>query len=247
VDEVVILLAGMAAGAINAVVGSGTLITFPTLLALGYPPVVANTSNNVGLVAGGISSTLGYRRELRGQRPRAVRLGAASIAGAAAGAAALLLLPASAFSAIVPVFIVVALLLVVFQERVGTFIEARGRTHTIHGGGLVVGWVFLAGMYGGYFGAAQGIILLAVLGVALDETLQRANGLKNLLASLNNATAAIAFIAFGPLDWTVVALIALGSIIGGQIGSHVGRQLPDAVLRWIVVAVGLVALVKLLA
>src|SRR4051812_28076693 len=207
-DAVLILLAGMAAGTINAVVGSGTLITFPTLLALGYAPVVANTSNNVGLVAGGVSSTMGYRRELRGQGPRARRLGVASIAGAAAGAAALLLLPASAFRAIVPAFIGVALLLIIFQKRVGAFIEARRQTTSVHGGRFVVAWVFLAGAYGGYFGAAQGIILLADLGVALDESLQRANGLKNLLASLNNATAAIAFIIFGPLDWNVVALIA---------------------------------------
>jgi uncharacterized protein len=245
-DAVLILLAGMAAGTINTVVGSGTLITFPTLLALGYAPVVANTSNNVGLVAGGVSGTFGYRRELRGQRHRAIRLAIPSILGAAAGAAALLVLPASAFKAIVPVFIAVAVLLIIFQKRVAAFVESRRATHSEHGGAFVVTWVFLAGVYGGYFGAAQGIILLAVLGVGLEESLQRSNALKNLLASCNNATAAIAFILFGPLAWDVVALIAIGSVIGGQIGSRVGRRLPEPALRWIVVAVGVFAMAKLI-
>jgi uncharacterized membrane protein YfcA len=246
-DALLILVAGLWAGTINTVVGSGTLVTFPVLLGLGYPPVVANTSNNVGLVAGGLSGTIGYRRELAGQRGRAIRLGIVSILGAACGAAALLLLPAKAFQAIVPVFIAIALLLIVFQKQVTVFLQARQRPGTVHGGRLVVGWVFLSGVYGGYFGAAQGIILIAVLGVALGENLQRSNALKNLLTSLNNATAAVAFILFGPLDWGVVALIAAGSIVGGQIGSRVGRRLPDRVLRAVIVAVGLFAIVKLIA
>jgi uncharacterized membrane protein YfcA len=246
-DTLLILAAGLAAGTINAVVGSGTLITFPTLLALGYGPVVANTSNNVGLVAGALSGTLGYRAELRGQRTRAIRLGAVSILGAAVGGACLLLLPSSAFSAIVPLFIGVALVLIVFHRRVTAFIERRQRSASAHGGRLVLAWVFLSGIYGGYFGAAQGIVLLAVLGAALNESMQRANALKNLLAGLNNATAAIAFIVFGPLDWQVVGLIAAGSLVGGQLGARVGRRLPDRVLRGIVVVVGSFAIVKLVA
>jgi uncharacterized membrane protein YfcA len=241
----VVLLAGLWAGTINAIVGSGTLITFPVLLALGYPPVIANTSNNVGLVPGSVAGTLGYRAELRGQGQRALRLGALSVAGAAIGAAALLTLPSSAFSSIVPFFIGLALLLVVFGDRLSARLATR-RRHP-HGGALAGGGVLAAGVYGGYFGAAQGILILALFGVALDQPLQRSNALKNLLAGLNNATAAVAFIAFGRLDWGVVGLIAAGSVVGGYAGSRAGRRLPDRALRALIVVVGCFAMVKLIA
>jgi uncharacterized membrane protein YfcA len=228
------------------VVGSGTLITFPVLLALGYPPVAANMSNNVGLVFGGVSGALGMRRELDGQRARMLRLGAASIAGATVGATLLIVLPASAFKAIVPVFIAVALALIIFQPRISGWLAQRSYTANPHGGLAVTAGVLLAGVYGGYFGAAQGILLLAIFTVALGETLPRSNALKNVMALLNNATAAIAFIAFGTVIWKVVALIALGSIAGGQIGARVARRLPDRVLRGVIVVVGVFAMAKLL-
>src|SRR5690242_17543103 len=175
VGEVIAIgLAGLAAGAINTVVGSGTLITFPVLLAFGYAPVTANVSNTIGLVPGSISGAVGYRRELEGQRSRALRLGTASLFGGAVGAALLLVLPASAFKAIVPVFIAIALVLVVLQPRISAALAARHGEAVEHRR-VSAAAAYLTGVYGGYFGAAQGIMLLAVLGVTLPEPLQRVN------------------------------------------------------------------------
>jgi len=237
--------AGVAAGGINAVVGSGSLITFPTLVALGYPPVVANVSNNIGLVPGNAAAAYGYRRELAGQRGRLVRLGAASLSGSLIGASLLLALPESAFKVIVPVLIVVALVLVVVQPRLNVWLAARRETEHAHGGPWLWLGVFGAGIYGGYFGAAQGIILIALLGIFLDETLQRANGIKNMLAMIANGTAAVLFLFVASINWTVVVLIALGSTLGGLLGSSYGRRLPPMALRGIIVVVGLFAIGKL--
>ncbi len=238
-----VLLAGLAAGTINTVVGSGTLITFPTLLAFGIPPVTANVSNTIGLVPGTASGAYGYRRELSGQRARAVRLGSASLAGGVVGAILLLSLPSSAFSAIVPVLIVVGLVLVVFQPRISRWVDAR---HESARGEFGPWWVWPAvlgtGVYGGYFGAAQGVILMGVLGIGIADSLQRLNGLKNVLAGLVNGVAGLIFILVAHVDWTVVALIAVGSVIGGQVGATVGRRLSPLALRVFIVVVGLVAL-----
>jgi uncharacterized membrane protein YfcA len=244
---VVVLLAGMAAGTINVVVGSGTLITFPTLLAFGVPPVTANVSNTIGLVPGVASGVVGYRRELRGQRARALRLGSASIAGGIVGAVLLLSLPADAFSAIVPALILVGLLLVVVQPRVSAWVDAR---HEGARGEFGPWWVwpavFATGVYGGYFGAAQGVILMGVLGIGIADALQRLNGLKNVLAGLVNGVAGLIFVVVADVDWTVVGLIAAGSIVGGQLGATVGRRLSPVVLRVVIVIVGLVALASFL-
>ena len=242
-----VLLAGMAAGTINTVVGSGTLITFPTLLAFGIPPVTANVSNTIGLVPGVASGVVGYRRELVGQRARAVRLGSASVVGGIVGAVLLLVLPSEAFSAIVPALIVVGLLLVVLQPRISAWVDVR------HGGARCdfgPWWVWPAvlgtGVYGGYFGAAQGVILMGVLGIGIADALQRLNGLKNVLAGLVNGVAGLIFALVADVDWVVVALIAVGSVIGGQLGATVGRRLSSTVLRVVIVVVGLVALVSFL-
>jgi uncharacterized membrane protein YfcA len=244
---VVVLLAGMAAGTINAVVGSGTLITFPTLLAFGVPPVTANVSNTIGLVPGVASGVVGYRRELRGQRARSIRLGSASVAGGIVGAILLLWLPADAFSAIVPALILVGLLLVVLQPRISAWTAAR---HEGAHGDFGPWWVWPAvlgtGVYGGYFGAAQGVILMGVLGIGIADGLQRLNGLKNVLAGLVNGVAGVIFVVVADVDWTVVALIAAGSIVGGQLGATVGRRLSPGVLRVVIVVVGLVALASFL-
>jgi uncharacterized membrane protein YfcA len=244
---VAVLFAGMAAGTINVVVGSGTLITFPTLLAFGVPPVTANVSNTIGLVPGVASGVVGYRRELRGQRARAIRLGSASIAGGIVGAVLLLSLPAGAFSAIVPALIVVGLVLVVLQPRISAWVDAR---HEGARGEFGPWWVWPAvfgtGMYGGYFGAAQGVILMGLLGIGIADTLQRLNGLKNVLAGLVNGIAGLIFVFVADVDWTVVALIAAGSVVGGQIGATVGRRLSPTVLRIVIVVVGLVALATFL-
>jgi len=284
-----IFAAGLAAGTINTVVGSGTLITFPTLLAFGYPPVLANVSNNVGLVPGVASGVHGYRAELAGQRRRIIRLGSASASGGLVGAILLLVLPADAFEAIVPALIGVAVVMVLIQPRLARWMARRQvdrvaaapgdgdpaadpdparPPRALDGGTTAVGvlpatdvsrsveaiggpvlwfFVFCAGVYGGYFGAAQGVLLIGMLGIAFSDSLQRINAVKNVLAGLVNGLAAIVFIALTHIDWGVAGLIAAGSIIGGQVGARVGRRLPPWGLRLVIVCVGVAALVKLLA
>ena len=233
-----IFAAGLAAGTINVIVGSGSLITFPTLLALGYPPVLANVSNNVGLVPGSASAVVAYRRELEGQRSRLVKLGAASLTGGITGAVLLLALPSSVFKAAIPVLVLLATVLMAVQPRVSAWLAARGERH-IHGGAPLLIGVFLTGIYGGYFGAAQGVILISLLAIFIDDGLQRLNGTKNFLALVVNGVAAIVFILSTHIDWTVAALIAAGSIIGGQLGGHYGRRLRADILRVCIVVVGL--------
>jgi uncharacterized membrane protein YfcA len=246
-----VLLAGVAAGTINTVVGSGTLITFPTLLAFGVPPVTANVSNTIGLVPGSLSGAIGYRRELVGQRGRLLRLGTASAIGGVAGAVLLLVLPAAAFDAVVPVLIGLGCVLVLLQPRISAAVtaraQARGREAHPHGAAWVWVLVMLAGVYGGYFGAAQGVLLMAVLGVGLQESMQRNNATKNVLALLVNAIAALVFVAVADVDWAVAGLIALGAVVGGQLGATVGRRLPPVVLRAVIVLVGVVAITAFLA
>jgi uncharacterized protein len=245
-EAVAVALAGLAAGTINTVVGSGTLVTFPVLLAVGYPPVLANVSNTIGLVPGSASGALGYRAELSGQRGRLVRLGSASVIGAVIGAAALLVLPPEAFRAIVPVLIGLACVLVVVQPRVSARLARRGRVPGAHGGPLLYLGVLGAGIYGGYFGAAQGVLLIAVMGLLLDEELQRVNAAKNVLAGLVNLVAAVVFISTTDVAWLAAGLIALGSTVGGVIGARVGRRVPPPVLRGLVVLVGVAAIISLL-
>jgi uncharacterized membrane protein YfcA len=240
-----IFAAGVAAGTINTVVGSGTLVTFPVLLSFGYPPVTANVSNTIGLVPGSASGAFGYRRELTGQRARVVRLAVMSLSGGAAGAILLLTLPASAFKAIVPGFIVVALALIVAQNRLSTVLAARRRAGHVHGGPLTMLGVFATGVYGGYFGAAQGIMLLAILGLALDDELQRINAVKVVLAGLVNLLSGLIFVFAAHVAWGAAGLIAGGSVVGGVLGARYGRRLPEPALRVVIVAVGITAIIRL--
>ena len=250
-EVLAILLAGVGAGTINTVVGSGTLITFPTLLAFGVPPVTANVSNTVGLVPGSVSGAIGYRAELAGQRGRLLRLGSASALGGTAGAVLLLVLPSEAFDTIVPVLIGLGVLLVVagpaISRRVAARAERRGNAVAAHGSWWVWPAVAAAGVYGGYFGAAQGVLLMAVLGIGITDSLQRHNATKNVLAGLVNAVAALLFILVADVDWLVAALIAAGSIVGGQLGATVGRRLPPLVLSGVIVVSGVSALTVCLA
>ena len=247
-EAIAIGLAGLAAGTINTVVGSGTLITFPTLLAFGVPPVTANVSNTIGLVPGSVSGALGYRRELAGQRPRIMRIGVASLVGGVVGGVLLLVLPDDAFSAIVPVLVGLGILLVLFQPRISRWVAARHDAGGAAPRDPVLGawWVWpavlVAGVYGGYFGAAQGVLLMGIMGVGITETLQRLNALKNVLAAIVNAVAGLLFALVADVDWKIVALIGVGSVIGGQVGATVGRRLPAPVLRAVIVVVGVVAL-----
>jgi uncharacterized membrane protein YfcA len=246
-EAAAIFAAGIVAGTMNTIVGSGTLVTFPTLLGFGYDPVVANVSNTVGLVPGSVAGAIGYRAELQGQRSRTIRLACASALGGVTGAVLLLVLPASAFDAIVPVFIGVSLLLVVVQPRVARWAAARRDEAPVHVGPLGLVAIYLTGIYGGYFGAAQGIIIMAVLGVALHETLQRMNAVKNILAGLTNLVAALIFVAVADIAWGPAVLIAAGATAGGVVGARVGRQLPAWGLRAVIVGVGLFAIVRLVA
>jgi uncharacterized membrane protein YfcA len=246
-DEVAaIAAAGMAAGAINTLVGSGTLITFPTLLAFGYSPVTANVSSTIGLVPGAAAGAFGYRRELAGQRTRAIRFALASLAGGITGAVLLLVLPQSAFEAIVPAFIGIALVLIVLQPKLDRLVAEHRPPPDAHGTGLPRALVYVAGVYGGYFGAAQGILLIAILGLALPDDLQRINALKNVLAGVVNGVASVVFIAIADVAWGPAALIAGGSILGAQLAARYGRRLSPRALRVVVVIVGSVAIVQLL-
>jgi uncharacterized membrane protein YfcA len=246
-EAALILVAGAAAGTINAAVGSGSLITFPTLLAFGIPPVTANVSNNIGLVPGGLASVWGYRRELADQRRRLLVLGSMSVLGGIAGAVLLLVLPASAFRSVVPALIGVAVVLVAVQPWIARKLARRPSEHADIGPGAMVATAAV-GVYGGYFGGAQGILLVGALGTMMTESLQRLNALKNGLTTAVNTVAAVTFLVVAPsqVDWRVVALIAVGSTVGGLIGSRIGRRLPQPVLRAVIVVVGLLAVVNLL-
>ena len=259
-----VALAGMGAGIINTIVGSGTLITFPTLVGLGIPPVTATMSNAVGLIPGGLTGSLGYRRELAGQRRRLLVLAPASFVGALTGAYLLLHLPEDAFITIVPILLVIALILVVAQPYLQRRIAARRETADAAGQvrptnqdgtpklsrahivAAVVG-VYVCGVYGGYFAAAQGILIVGILGVLLPESLQRLNATKNVLSTVVNLVAGITYTIVGwdRMNWTAVALIAVGSLCGGVVGARVGRKLPPLALRCCIVVLGVVAIYNL--
>jgi uncharacterized protein len=239
-----IFSAGIAAGTINTIVGSGSLITFPTLLAFGYHPLDANVSNTVGLVPGSLSGAYGYRRELAGQRSRGIRLGIASGAGGLTGALLLLAFP-GAFAAVVPILIAVALVLVAAGPRLSRSL-AQHRHADAHRSWPLPVLFYATAIYGGYFGAGMGIIMIALLTIFVPDTIQRLNGLKNVLAALINGVAGILFIAIAPVHADLALLIAAGSIVGGQIGSRVGRRLPAPALRLAIICVGLVAEARLL-
>lgn len=249
-EALAVFAAGVGAGTINTIVGSGTLITFPVLLATGLPPITANVSNTLGLVPGSVSGAIGYRTELKGQTGRVLRLGVTALLGGLAGAVLLLALPSEAFDTIVPVLIAVALVLIVLQPRLARAVqrrrEAQGTKPHPHGGPVLLGGLLLASAYGGYFGAAQGIIYLSLMGLLLDDDLQRMNAVKNVLGAVVNGVAALFFLFVAEFDWTAVLLIAVGSTIGGQLGAKIGRRLKPSVLRGFVVVVGAVAIVQLL-
>jgi uncharacterized protein len=246
-----IFLAGFWAGMINVVVGSGTLVTFPVLLLFGYPPLTANISNNIGLVAGGLSGTWGYRKELAPNREMIRRLLPASAVGGLVGALLLLVLPASAFKTIVPVLIVIGLLMVVIGPSIQRWTARRqlegGSERTTHSVvGLLAG-IFVLGIYGGYFGAAQGILIVGLMSIMTTVALQQINAVKNVLTTAVNGIAAITFmiVAWHDIDWKVTILIACGAFVGGFVGAKFGRKLPPVALRITIVVVGIAALAKM--
>jgi uncharacterized protein len=230
-EALAVTTAGAVAGGVNAVVGSGSLITFPTLLAVGYAPVTANVSNGLGLTLGNVSGAIGYREELRGQRERVLRLAVGSALGSLTGGILLLALPESVFDAVVPVLILFAVALMAFKRTPKTAAEHQHMT-------AALAVAFFTGIYGGYFGAAQGIIMLALMRLCFTDDLQRLNGMKNALVMVANGVAALLFIAVADVAWAAAALIAAGSIAGAQVGARYGRRLHPEVLRWIVVIGG---------
>jgi len=247
-DGTLILLAGTAAGIVNVVAGAGTLITFPVLLALGIPPVTANVSNTVGLVPASITGVYGYRRELAGQWRSVLWMASLSALGGGAGGALLLLLPATSFSTVVPFLLLIAAVLSAIQPRVARFVRRKSTAAASDTRPLTVGLllgVLATGVYGGYFGAGQGVILLALLGIMWSTEMHRANGAKNVLAGVANVVSAVIFISSGRVDWQVALLVGVGSAVGGLVGSRIGRLLPAAVLRTVVVVVALTAAVIL--
>jgi uncharacterized membrane protein YfcA len=245
-EIIAIAFAGMAAGTINTIVGSGTLVTFPVLLAFGYAPVTANVSNTIGLVPGSVSGAIGYRRELSGQRGRALRFGIASVLGGVTGAVLLLVLPASTFKDIVPAFIALALVLTVVQPRLNGSLAGHMASGARGVKLLLPCAIYVTGVYGGYFGAGQGILLLAILGATLPQSLHDSNALKNVLAGLVNGVAGVYFMFAAHVEWGPAAIIAGSSILGAQLGARYGRRLHPDALRALVVLVGITAIVRLL-
>jgi uncharacterized membrane protein YfcA len=243
-ETIALLAAGGCAGAVNAVAGGGSLISFPALLAVGYSPIAANVTNQVGLVPGYLGGSLGYRAELAGQRGRARALGVTGSLGAAAGSALLLLAPAHSFKVIVPYLVLAACALLALQP---VLTRAAGRHRTEHPGAPLHAGVFAASVYGGYFGGALGIVLLAILGALLSDGLQRLNALKGLLSLIVGVVGAINFALFGPVHWGAAALIAAGALIGGRAGAGLARRLRPDVLRWAIVSYGVTAAIVLLA
>lgn len=242
VEWLLIGLAGLWAGLINSVVGSGTLVTFPTLLWLGVPPITANVSNNIGLVPGAITAMLGTRDEHH-ERSRyfIARLLPASIGGSIAGAALLLVLPEGAFATIAPFLVLLGVILVLGGPRLTRM--RGGRPHHI---AILIGITFGAGIYGGYFGAAQGVILIAVLSVFASLSLHEANALKNLLVGWVNLIAGVIFVFTAQVNWGIAGTIAVGSTLGAYIGARYGRRIPSPLYRAVIVVIGLTSATWLL-
>jgi uncharacterized protein len=250
-DALLLLSAAIGAGVMNAVVGAGTLITFPTLLFLGYPPVVANVSNTVGLVPGSIAGAYGYRATLVGRWPLVRRLATATATGGLIGGLLLILLPGRAFEVIVPALLIASAVLAAVQPRVAAAVALRRAARGVDAaqpepgseavGPMLLLGILLAGIYGGYFGAAQGVILLVLLGLALGGPVNGLNGVKNVLAGTANLVSAVLFIIIADVDWQAAAIVAVGATIGGGLGGRYGRRLPSSALRVILVAVALIA------
>jgi hypothetical protein len=246
-EAAAVFAAGVAAGTINTVVGSGTLVTFPVLLSVGLSPLTANVTNTLGLVPGSFVGAWGARDTLVGRRDFVVRLGTASVLGALAGAVLLLALPPGAFKAVVPVLVALALVLVVAGPSINRRLAGRGDTDGDRPRPSLWAGVLGSGVYGGYFGAAQGVLMMGLLGALHGGDVQQNNAVKNVLTGVVNSVAAVVFVTVARPAWWAVALVAAGSTVGGLIGSRVGRRLSPKLLRGLVVVVGVVAIVKLLA
>jgi hypothetical protein len=237
-DAALLVGAGLVAGAVNAVAGGGSLITFPSLVATGLSPVVANVTNALAVCPGYVASVAGSRADLTGLGRRAITLVPAAIVGALVGAALLLLTPARAFEMIVPFLVLSATALLAFQPRLQRIVGHPAHISSRRQTTVLQLLTLLGAVYGGYFGGALGVILVAVLALVLDEPLRRVSALKNVLSAVVGITGVIAFALFGPVDWVSVAVLAPATLTGGYVGARVARRLPQAVLRWSIVTFG---------
>jgi uncharacterized protein len=248
-DYVLVAIAGLLAGGVNAVAGGGTLISFPALLAVGVPAVAANITSSVGLVSGYLGSAVGYRRELSDQRERMRSLAFVSILGGVVGAVVLLVTPENSFRVIVPYLVVVACLLLAGQPRLARWVAGRSSGGSHGGSGvtpLVQAGVFIAAVYGSYFGAGLGVLLLGVLGILVSDSLQRLNGLKSMLSFIVNLVGVLIFVVSGQVLWTFAGLLLVSSYVGGVLGARVARMLSPVVLRYSIVTLGLAVAVVLI-
>ncbi|EON25706.1 hypothetical protein CF8_0156 [Nocardioides sp. CF8] len=248
-ESLIVLAAGLGAGVLSSTVGVASLLSFPVLVALGLPPVVANVSNTLGLIPGGLGGVVGYREEVREAGPIARVIVVVCALGAIAGAALLLALPPSVFESVVPWLILFTCLLVGAQPRIAAWLRARhgeAREERRDMSPATTACATLTGVYGGYFGAGAGVMMVAVLGLGTDLELRVVNGLKTLSIMVGNVVAGLIFIVVADPRWDVVALLAAGSVVGGYVGARIGRKLPDAVFRWAVVAAGITAAVLML-
>jgi uncharacterized membrane protein YfcA len=233
-----VALAAVAGGAVNAIAGGGSLITFPVLLAVGVPAVSASMTNTVAMCPGYFSGTFAQRRDLEGQGPRALRLIPLALVGSAAGAYILMHTTERAFKTLVPVLLVFAALLLALQGRLRAWLKSRNAAP--HSVALAVVPIGAAAIYGAYFGAGLGVILLAVIAVVIDDTLIRANALKQVLSLAINTCAAIIFVVVGTIDWQAAAALAIGSLAGGWLGGKLASRVPEALLRGLVIGAALV-------
>lgn len=251
-EQLAVLAAGLAAGVLTSTVGVASLVSFPVLVALGIPPVVANASNTVGLVPAGLSGSFGYRAELR-EHPRVtLAVLVACAVGAVAGAALLLGLPSDVFEAVVPWLILFTCLLVGAQPTISAWVRRRRTGPDAHRprhlmSPLTAVFATLTGVYGGYFGAGSGVMMVAVLGLGLDLDLRIVNALKTLAVLAGNVVAGAIFVVVADLDWSAIGLLALGSVFGGYVGARIGRRLPPTLFRVLVVLAGITAAVAMLA
>jgi uncharacterized membrane protein YfcA len=239
-DAVLVAAAGMACGLLNSIAGGGSLILFPALVLTGLAPLSANVTNSVATWIGYVGGVAGFRREMPGLRPRLVPLGLAVLAGSTTGCVLLLVTPSDAFDVVVPVLVLVATGLTAVQPRIRRRVveHAAGSSGV---GRMAIGAMFLATIYGGYFGAALGVIILGVLGVTIRETMRELNATKSVLSLVDASVSVVVFGLFGPVQWALVAVAAPTTLVGGFLGAAIARRLDEQVLRRAVVVLGLAA------
>ncbi len=243
VNEILVFMAAVTAGFINAIAGGGTLVSFPALLAIGISPVVANVTNTVALVPGTIGGMWAQRREFQSQRRRLIKLLPVGLLGGMVGGLLILHTNDETFRIIIPYLILFATLLLAVQVQIKNRIAMRiGHAHAENHNPLVMsGLVFVAAVYGGYFGAGLGVILMATLGLVTDENLISLNFLKQALGFAINFAAAVYFTFSGKVNWPIAFVMIFGSLLGGWVGGMLAGRIKPEILRWIVVCAGLIA------